>query len=268
MSESFVDQLRLDERDLAECARLIDQRDRSQSGQRQTQLQRELVDARARLQRALEQGVRQENTDLAEELFAHAREAKMLITAREAELAALDASKPVSTRAWLLAQRIDWIAQRIRATFTDWSREAKARVFGIALDDALLGYVNRWELGLWMQWQGGGQSRREIRMSLGKWQPWSTEKKTALARYYPLLTWDALCKTFPRRSQSGIGTYARILGVQRGTGPFTGMVPVIFEEGTPMNTMSDFGFPLPRMAERECDLSVSASRQPMNIIHA
>jgi hypothetical protein len=50
---------------------------------------------------------------------------------------------------------MDWIAQRIRATFIDWSREAQTRVFGIALDDAVLGYVNRWELGLWMQWQGG-----------------------------------------------------------------------------------------------------------------
>jgi hypothetical protein len=105
-------------------------------------------------------------------------------------------------------------------------------------------------------------------MSLGKWQPWSKEEKAALVRYYPLLTWDALCKMFPFRSQSGIGTYAHILGARRGTGPFTDIVPVIFEEGTPMNTMSDYGFPLPRTAERECDLSVSASRQLMSIIHA
>ena len=185
--EAFVEQLVLDERDLAELARLIDQRGRTQTGPQEEQVRRELADARARLQRAFEQSLREENAPLAEELLAHAREAKALIAAREADLAALAASQPISSRAWVLTQRVEWVAQRIRATFLEWSREAQARVIGLALEDSALGYVSRWALGLWMQWQGGAQSRREVTVQLGKQQPWTAEEKAALTRYYPNL---------------------------------------------------------------------------------
>ncbi|HEV8190492.1 MAG TPA: hypothetical protein VGP82_03265, partial [Ktedonobacterales bacterium] len=58
LCDAFIDQLKVDERDLAEIARHIDQRNQSHEGQRHTQLQREFAGARARLQRALEQGLR------------------------------------------------------------------------------------------------------------------------------------------------------------------------------------------------------------------
>jgi hypothetical protein len=260
LCEAFVEQLVLDERDLAELARLIDQRGRTQTGPQEEQMRRELADARARLQRALEQSLREENAPLAEELLAHAREAKALIAAREADLAALSASQPISSRAWVLTQRVEWVAQRIRATFLDWSREAQARVIGLALEDSALGYVNRWALGLWMQWYGGAQSRREVTVQLGKRQPWTAEEKAALAQFYPTLTWDALCRMFPNRSQSGIATCARELGVHRGLGPFLDVVPVVFAEGAPANAMASYGFPLAPSEERECTLRITASR--------
>jgi hypothetical protein len=99
ISEAFLDQLILDERDLAEHAQLIDQRACTQTREREEQMRRELTEARVRLQRALEQSLREENAPLAEELLAHAREAKALIAAREADLAVLLASQPISSRA-------------------------------------------------------------------------------------------------------------------------------------------------------------------------
>jgi hypothetical protein len=263
ISEAFVEQLVLDERDLAELARLIDQRACTQTGEREEQMRRELTEARARLQRALEQSLREENAPLAEELLAHAREAKALIAAREADLAVLAASQPISSRAWVLTQRVEWVAQRIRATFLEWSREAQARVIGLALVDSALGYVNRWVLGLWMQWQGGAQSRREVTVQLGKRHPWTAEEKAALTRYYPTLTWDALCQMFPNRSQSGIATYARELGAHRGSGPFMDAVPVVFAEGATANAMASYGFPLAQSEERESPVLISASRSPV-----
>jgi hypothetical protein len=262
ITEAFVEQLVLDERDLAELARLIDQRAHSPTGEREEQVRRELTEARARLQRALEQSLREENAPLAEELLAHAREVKALIAAREADLAALSASQPISSRAWILTQRVEWIAQRIRATFMEWSREAQARVIALALEDSALGYVNRWALGLWMQWQGGAQSRREVSVQLGKRQPWTAEEKAALTRYYPTLTWDALCTMFPNRSQSGIATYARQLGAHRGPGPFMDAAPVVFAEGATANAMASYGFPLAPSEKRESPVLISASRSP------
>lgn len=209
LCDAFLDQLKLDDHDLAEVASAIDQREYSYTSQRHTQLQRDLVDALTRLQRAPEQGLRQENSDLAEELFAHAREAKALLATREAELATLSANKSASPRAWLLAQRVDWIAQCIRATFKDWSRESQARVLAIALDDTVLGYVNRWSLGLWMRWQGDTQSRREIPVPLGKRQPWTSDEKATLHHYSPLLMWEALCLMVPRHTQSSNAAQGR-----------------------------------------------------------
>jgi hypothetical protein len=217
----------------------------------------------------VEQSLREENALLAEELLAHAREAKALVAAREAkalvaaretDLAALAASQPISSRAWVLTQRVEWVVQRIRATFLEWSREAQARVIGTALEDSALGYVSRWVLGLWMQWQGGAQSRREVVVQLGKRYPWTTEEKAALTRYYPVLTWNALGLMFPNRSESGIATNARELGAHRGPGPFLDVVPQVFAEGAPANTMASFGFPLVPRGEQECYVDISASR--------
>lgn len=63
--------------------------------------------------------------------------------------------------------------------------------------------MSRWVLDLWMQWQDGTQARQEVGVQFEKQQPWTADEKAALKRYYPELTWDALCQMFPNRSQSG-----------------------------------------------------------------
>ncbi len=65
---------------------------------------------------------------------------------------------------------------------------------------------------------------------------------------------------FPNRSQSGIATYARELGVHRGPGPFLDVVPVVFAEGATANAMASYGFPLAQAEERESPVLISASR--------
>lgn len=258
LCEAFVEQLTLDERDLAELARLIDQRVRVHDGQG-VRLRRELTEAQTRLQRALEQGLREENALLAEELLAQAREAKLAIAAREADMAALSASQPISPRAWHLAQRVEWVAQRIRGTFLDWSREAQARVIGLGLEVAVLGYVNRRALGVWMRWQGGAESRREVLTEQGKRLVWSEDEKAALRRYYWRLTWDALHRTFPLRTRPALETCALELGVRRGRGPFVGEVPAVFGGQEVFNTMAEYGFPLRQGAIGEDSLMGTAS---------
>jgi hypothetical protein len=113
-----------------------------------------------------------------------------------------------------------------------------------------------------MQWQGGAQSRREVTVQLGKRHPWTAEEKAALTRYYPTLTWDALCQMFPHRSQSGIATYARELGAHRGPGPLIDAAPVVFAQGPTANAMASYGFPLAQLEERESPVLISASRSP------
>jgi hypothetical protein len=91
-------------------------------------------------------------------------------------------------------------------------------------------------------------------------------EKIALTRYYPTLTWDALCQMFPHRSQSGIATYARELGAHRGPGPFTDAAPVVLAEGATANAMASYGFPLAQSDQRESPVLISASKSPVGRI--
>jgi hypothetical protein len=142
LCQAFTEQLTLDEVDVAELARLAEQRIQVQGGQ-EGRLRHELAERKAVYQRAMELALREDNASLAEDLLERARQVKHAIAEREAELATLAAAQPLSPRAWILAQRAAALCERIRATFAEWSRPVKARVLALALECAVLGYVDR-----------------------------------------------------------------------------------------------------------------------------
>ncbi len=225
ISEAFVEQLVLDERDLAELARLIDQRtvqNGRAGGAGATGTDRGACTPPACIGAKLAR----ENAPLAEELLAHAREAKALLAAREADLAVLSANQPISSRAWVLTQRVEWVAQRIRATFIDWSREAKARVIGLALEDSVLGYVNRWDWACGCNGRAAGSHVAKSDCAARETGALEYRGENSARPILPDTDVGCVVQDVPRRSQSSIATYARHSGRAPWDGPFTDAVPV------------------------------------------
>jgi hypothetical protein len=214
LCRGFAEQLTLDEQDLQELARILDRRTQVAGGQEQ-RLRQEIADKKTMYARAVELALRAQNDQLAEDLLEQARQAQQVLAVREVELAHLSAAQPFSAQAWFAAQRAATLAERIRATFAEWSRTAKARVLACALDDAVLGYVDRHLIGLWLRWQGGNQSRFEVPSLFGKHVGWTDEEQQAVRRYYPTLTQDALLQVLPARTWTAIKTFAKRQGIVR-----------------------------------------------------
>lgn len=120
-----------------------------------------------------------------------------------------------------------------------------ARVLTLALDVALLGWVGRRVLGLWMRWAGGGESRQEIISRKGKAVWWTDEEEAALAEYFGLLTWDALRQMFPGRTVAAITQRASRMGLSRpADGGSLAVPPAVFPAPDVENTLAAYGFPL------------------------
>jgi hypothetical protein len=111
----------------------------------------------------------------------------------------------------------------------------------------VIGPVHRHALGFYIQWQGGGASRREIVRTLGQHVRWSLEEEEALRRYYDALTWSALLTMLPFRSRESIETFARHRGIERRRGRNIVRIataPVIVSRPPIDNAMRAYGFPL------------------------
>jgi hypothetical protein len=192
----------------------------------------------------MELALREENAAIAEDLLGQAKQAKQMISQLEKELGEHLDEQPISSRAWLAAQRAAGLAARIRATFHEWARTYQSQLISLALDDAVLGYVDRRLVGLWMRWRGGGQTRKEMVPMLGQHLRWSEEEKEAIRRYYPRLTWNALQQMLPARSTYAIKHIAKEVGVVRPTlANFEDTVPCVVHPDV-TNTMAVYGFPL------------------------
>jgi hypothetical protein len=260
LCEAFAEQLVLDDHDLAVLARLADRRIGGEE-RREDRLRKEIEEQRATLRQVMALAVRPDNAALSEEFLAQAREAKATMQAREADLASLAEARPVSSRGWGMAQRAAGLAERIRTTFPDWSRAAQAKVLGLALDDALLGYVDRQVLGLWVRWQGGRESRIQVTTSRGKKLRWTPEEHDALVQYYAQLGWPALRAMLPSRSRHAIQDYARALRLERpDNGEFLTVPPVVVPGPVVVNALADKGFRPIVGAVGGNSISVHASR--------
>lgn len=244
LCQAFVEQLTLDERDVRELARLAQQREQRQGAQAE-RLQRRLDEQRTRLDRAKHLALQARDNDLAAEFLEEAQQAKRMIAELEAQLVALQELEEPSPRAWWLAQRAAAIAERVRATFGDWSRPAQARVLLLALQEALVGWVDRRIVGVWIHWCGGGESRQEIVTRYGRHLRWTLEEEQALRQYYNTLTWSALEQMLPARTSSSIERYAARMKLTRSAS--AGIVeepPVVVPGPQTVNTMAAYGFPL------------------------
>jgi hypothetical protein len=241
LCQAFLDELTLDERDVATLAQLAQQRQARQSGGALEDVRRRLDEERGRYERAKRLAL--EAPDLAADVLEDMRRAKLAVQDLERRLDELRAAGAPAAQAWQAAERAAGLAERIRATFLDWPREAQARVLALALDDAVLGWVSRYVLGVWMRWQGGDESRREVVSRAGKKVWWTAEEVEALRRYFGELTWDALLRMFPGRSVTAITLHANRLGLSRPKdGGRPSVPPVIFPEPQVANTMAGYGF--------------------------
>jgi hypothetical protein len=244
LCDSFAEQLVLDERDLAELARLAEQRLRVPDGQ-EARLRQEMRERTALVKRAMQQGLRVENAGIAEAFFAEAREAQRAAEEAEAKLADLLNTQTISGRAWSVADRALSLADRIRTTFREWSHQAQARVLALALDEAVLGRVDRAVLGLWMRWVGGSESRRELQRPYPTPLHWTAEEQAAFARSFSALTWRALGEMLPARTRAAMNRYAATVGLSRPRhGEFLDVTPCVVQGPGVRNTMTDYGFPL------------------------
>lgn len=107
----------------------------------------------------------------------------------------------------------------------------------------MIGWVDRYSVGLWMRWQGGAESRREIVSNRGRKFGWSDDELAALRECFGSLTWDALRCMYPARTVSGITLMANRLGLSRPKdGGHIAKPPVIFPEPVIVNAMAAYGF--------------------------
>jgi len=245
LCQGFVEHLRLDERDIRELARLAHGREHQQSDQA-GRLQRQVAEHRARLERAKQLALQAQDDDLAGEFLEEARQTKRALVDVQTQLAESQQKVDISPHAWLRAERAATIAERVQATFADWSRPAQARVLLLALQDALVGWVDRRVVGLWMRWHGGGVSRQEMVTRYGRHLRWTPQEEEALRCYYDKLTWQALDHMFPARSRSSIERYAHRIGLSRSASAGLLEVPPVVVPGPEVvNSMASYGFPLP-----------------------
>ncbi len=261
LCSAFVGQLTLDERDVAALARLAEHQVGKQD-EREEALRKEVEAQKAVLARVMELAVQPENAVLTDELLEQARQAKQTTAEREGELAALVASHPVSSRGWLAAQRAADLAEFIKATFLEWSRAAQAKIVCLALDDALLGSVDRYLMGLWVRWKGGQESRAQFVAPGGKRLRWSTAERDALLAHHASLSWPALQAMLPARSGRAIRKYASELGLVRsGHGSYADVPPCVVQGPPVLNTLADRGFPLRQGAMGGSGLGQVVSRE-------
>jgi hypothetical protein len=244
LCSQFTELLTLDERDVEALARIADRRQEAQGGRR-PRLLREIAESKAQFKRAMDLAVRKDNMSVSEELVARARQIKQGIEEMEWELARLCDEQPLPTGAWIAAQRASALAERIRTTFMDWSRLAKARVLALALEDAVLGYVDRRRQGLWVRWQGQREARVELRPRCGKHVEWSEAEIGALQRHYGSVTNAALKQMLPDRTVAAIRVRAWHLNLSRSdSAELSETAPCIVPGPAMANTMEQYGFPL------------------------
>jgi len=240
----FTELLTLDEHDVEALARIADRRQETHGGRR-PRLLREIAESKAQFKRAMDLAVQEGNMSVSDELVARARQIKQGIEERERELASLRDEQPVPTGAWIAAQRASALAERIRATFMEWSRQAKARVLALALEDAVLGYVDRRRQGLWVRWQGQREARVELRPRCGKHVEWSEAEIDALQRHYGHLTNAALKEMLPDRTAAAIRVRAWQLGLTRSSSEaLSDIAPNLVAGPAMVNTMEQYDFPL------------------------
>lgn len=239
----FVDQLVLDDRDIAALAHVAQQRQTQQGDTALAGLHRQMEEQRRRYDRAKQLVF--EAPDLRRDMLDDMRCIRRAMDDLERRIADARVSITPAAQAWQAAGRAGGLAERIRATFLDWPREAQARVLTLALDDALLGWVGRHVLGLWMRWAGGGESRQEIISRKGKAVWWTDEEEAALAECFGLLTWDALRQMFPGRTVAAITQRASRMGLSRpADGGSLAVPPTVFPAPDVENTLAAYGFPL------------------------
>ena len=242
LCEQFTELLTLDERDVEALARIADRRAETQGGRR-ARLLREIAESKTRFKRAMDLAIREDNATLSEELLAQARLAKQDIEEKETELVSLRDAHPIPTGAWIAAQRASVLAERICSTFMEWSRQAKARVLALALEDAVVGYVDRRRQGLWVRWQGQREARVELWPRCGKHVEWSRAELDALQLHYGRLTNAGLKQMLPDRTAAAIRVRAWHLGLTRSSSEaLSSVAPCVVPGPTMVNTMEQYGF--------------------------
>jgi hypothetical protein len=243
VSETFLEQLTLDEEDMRNLALLVAQRTSAQVDARDS-FQRELAEQQQRYTRAKRLALSAGDEALANDFFAEAREARKTIVELEQQLACPAQATDVPSRAWAKAEWMATIAERIRSTFLDWPRAAQARVLMLALHEGFLGWIDRRRIGLLLRWQGGAESRREFVSRAGLLAAWSNEEELALRTYFHQLTWEALLRMFPHRTKDAIKREASRLGLRRPRHELSASEPYILAQPDPANVMEPYGFPL------------------------
>lgn len=248
-NEAFVEQLTLDEGDVQALAKVAQERMTQQVGEA-ARLQQQ-IDEQQRLFHRQKQLV-YAAPELEAELLADMRRAKQELAALQARLEDLRAVEAPSAPALKFAERAVGFVERIRATFADWPRPARARVLALALADGVLGRVDRQHWGLWLQWRGGAESRKAIASRYGLRVVWTEDEQELLRRWYTLLTQDALMAMFPGRSWRSIKKVGSRLGLSRehlDPAHLVGIVPTTLPAPTVTNTMAAYGFSAPISTE-------------------
>jgi len=212
----FLAQLTLDDRDLHQLALLAERRDRG-SGADVARLERELAEHTAAY-RASKQAILEATRrapELAGEFIEDMRLAHEAMAVAASHLEeARQAGKP-SIQAWAAAQQAMGWAERIGATFLEWSRPAQARVINLALQDAVIGRVARRILGVCMRWHGGGVSRLEIIRPTGARVLWTAAEDALLQAHFATMSLAELSELLLGRPQAAIRVRAYRLGLSR-----------------------------------------------------
>lgn len=239
---AITEQLAFSERDVSELARMAERRFHRHD-EREQRIRQRIDDHQRMLKRAMDMAIREENAMIADELLTQARDAKRAIAESERDLASIEHEHTPSAQGWEFAQNAAKLASRVRATFGDWSRQAQSRLMTLAVDQAMLGYVDRYHLGMLIRWNGGRESREIITPKLGKHFLWTEDEKQLVRQWYQLLSWDALLMMFPMHSQGSIKQCALSMGLMRPRGvKLSDEVPAIAPDRTVTNTMELYGF--------------------------
>ena len=260
--ETFVEQLTLDEDDVRNLAHLAARRAIAHEDP-SVSLQRELADQQQRYARAKRLALDAGEEALADDFFAEARQARQAIADLEGRLATQVGRANLPPQAWAKAEWMATLAERIRSTFLEWPRASQARVLSLALQEALLGRVDRRRMGLLLRWQGGVESRRQLVSRVGLLVAWSDEEEQALREHFHRLTWGALQRMFPSRTCDAIKREACRLDLTRPRHGLSEEEPVVLAQPEPVNIMESCGFPFEAGADVGVTpaLSVVARRQ-------
>ncbi|HEY7091603.1 MAG TPA: hypothetical protein VH393_00395 [Ktedonobacterales bacterium] len=250
LCDLFVEQLTLDEQDVSALARLAHERTSRQQGDLGN-LRLQLEEYQALYERAKRRALQIDDEEVAADFLSEAGKARKTVRELEHRIAAYREHDAPSTDAWLRAERAAKVAERIRQTFPLWPRQYQAPVLSLALAEGALGHVSRKVLGLWIRWQGGVESRRELLRARGQRLEWTPAEEAALHAWYDRLTWEALCAMLPTRSRQSIEKHASQLRVSRHLGGEKIALPPLIVSGPLVrNTMGKFGFPLGALTDQ------------------